>query len=60
MNAQIEVIEQAERSYTGFSEGAQYLNKSFKQGRIKGEYDAFTNLVRVPESFEQCDNIRFG
>ncbi len=50
--AQLEVLEQAERSLSGLANGAKFLLQEARQGRLKGRYQALSNQLIVPAQFE--------
>ncbi len=60
INAQIEVIEQAEKSLTGFSEGARFLHSAFLQNRVKGTHQALGNQIQVQAEFEDAISAALG
>ncbi len=60
VRAQLEVINQAENSLSGFSEGARFLHQSFNQGRLKGDHFAFGTLLQVPPEFEIAVTAALG
>jgi chromosome segregation protein len=50
--AQLEVIEQAERSFSGLNQGAKFILNAAKNGKLGGKYTAISSLFEVPEKFE--------
>ena len=52
LNAQLDVLEQAERALTGYASGTQLLLKSAQEGNIKGVEGALSGQLDVPEEFE--------
>ena len=52
LNAQIDVLEQAERSFSGLNQGAKYLLQTARQGKLHGKYQALSAMLQVPAEFE--------
>ena len=52
LRAQLDVLEQAERSFTGLNQGARFLLQAAKQGKLRGKYQALSTLLQVPAEFE--------
>jgi chromosome segregation ATPase len=50
--AQVEVLQQAERSMSGYSEGARLLIQAARQERLKGGYQLLSGLLDVPVEYE--------
>jgi chromosome segregation protein len=60
VRAQLDVIVQAEKSLSGYSEGARFLHQSFTQGRLLGDHSAFGSLLQVPAEFETAITAALG
>ena len=52
MNAQFEVLEQAEQSLAGYAEGARFLLDAARQSRLKGARGALSTALDVPAELE--------
>jgi chromosome segregation protein len=52
VRAQMEVIEQAERSFSGLNQGARYLLETANKGKLLGGYRLFRSLIEVPVDYE--------
>jgi chromosome segregation protein len=52
LKAQLDVLDQAEKSLTGLTEGAKNLLKASKEGRLKGQFKAISGLLQVPAELE--------
>ena len=52
LNAQIDVLEQAERSFTGLNQGAKFLLQTARQGKLRGKYQALSAMLQVPAEYE--------
>jgi chromosome segregation protein len=52
MMAQLEVLEQAERSLSGLANGAKFLLQEARQGRLKGGYQPLGAQLVVPAEYE--------
>lgn len=50
--AQLEVLEQAERSMSGLANGARFLLQESRQGRLRGGYRALSSFLVVPAEIE--------
>src|SRR5690606_4172127 len=50
--AQLDVLEQAERSLSGLGNGARFLLQEARQGRLKGSYQPLSAQLVVPAEFE--------
>ncbi len=51
-NAQLEVLEQAERALSGYASGTQLLLKSAQQGKLGGTHGALSTRLEVHEAYE--------
>jgi chromosome segregation protein len=60
IRAQLDVIIEAEKSFTGYSEGTRFLHQSFIQGRLTGDHFALGNLLQVPAEFETAITAALG
>jgi len=67
--AQLEVLEQAERAFSGMGEGAKSLLTAARNGRLKGQMQSISHLLDVPAEYEvaissvlgeQLDAVLFG
>ncbi len=58
--AQLEVLEQAERSLSGLANGAKFLLQEARQGRLKGNYQAFGTQLVVPGEYETAIAAALG
>lgn len=52
LKAQLDVIEQAERSFGGLNQGALALLEAQKTGRLRGNLRSFSHLLVVPLEYE--------
>jgi len=52
LNAQFEVLEQAEQSLAGYAEGARFLLDAARQARLKGARGALSAALDVPAELE--------
>ncbi|HET6597850.1 MAG TPA: chromosome segregation protein SMC [Anaerolineales bacterium] len=52
LNAQLEVLEQAEHSLTGYAEGARFLLDAARQARLQGTRGALSASLDVPVELE--------
>jgi chromosome segregation protein len=52
VKAQLEVLEQAERSMSGLNQGARFLLESAGKGKLIGAYQLFSRLIEVPAEYE--------
>jgi chromosome segregation protein len=52
LKAQLEVLEQAERSFNGLNQGARFLLQASRQGKLAGKYQALSALFHVPAEYE--------
>ncbi len=67
--AQLEVLEQAERAFSGMGEGAKSLLTAVRNGKLKGQLQSISHLLNVPAEYEvaissvlgeQLDAIMYG
>jgi chromosome segregation protein len=58
--AQIDVLEQAEKSLVGYSDGSQYLLKAAQQSRLKGVLGSLSSQIEVPKEFEAAIAASLG
>lgn len=58
--AQLEVLEQAERSLNGMANGAKFLLQEARQGRLKGQYQALGPQLVVPVEYETAIAAALG
>jgi chromosome segregation protein len=59
-DAQLEVLEQAERSMSGLASGAKFLLQEARQGRLKGGYQAISTRLVVPAEYEAAIAAALG
>ena len=52
IRAQVEVLEQAERSLSGYSEGARSLIQAARQKKLQGDYQLLSSFLEVPQGYE--------
>jgi len=50
--AQLDVLEQADRSFSGLNQGARYILESAQQGKISGLFRSFSSQIEVPGELE--------
>jgi chromosome segregation protein len=50
--AQLGVLEQAEKSFSGLNQGARYILQEARQGKIGGKFSAISGLIDVPAQYE--------
>lgn len=58
--AQLEVLEQAERSLTGLGNGARFVLQEARQGKLKGGYQALSTQMVVPAEYETAVAAALG
>ncbi|RPJ44777.1 MAG: hypothetical protein EHM21_09925, partial [Chloroflexi bacterium] len=58
--AQLEVLEQAERSLSGLANGAKFLLQEARQGRLKGQYQPLGGQLVVPAEYETAIAAALG
>ncbi len=58
--AQLEVLEQAERSLSGLANGAKFLLQEARQGRLKGGYQQLGAQLLVPAEYETAVAAALG
>jgi len=58
--AQLDVLEQAERSMSGLAEGARFLIQEARSGRLKGSYRTLTSALVVPAELETAVAAALG
>ena len=58
--AQLEVLEQAERSLSGLANGAKFVLQEARQGRLKGRFQAFSHFLVVPAQYELAVSAALG
>ncbi|MDZ4159351.1 MAG: chromosome segregation protein SMC, partial [Anaerolineaceae bacterium] len=52
LQAQVEVLEQAERSFSGLNQGARLVLEAAQKKSITGGYQALSSLMEVPAEYE--------
>jgi len=60
LRAQIEVLEQAERNYSGLAEGARFLLQASRQGKLAGKFRPLTSRLDVPAEYETAIAAALG
>ena len=60
LTARMEVLEQAERSLNGLTNGAKFLLQEARQGRLKGKYSAVSSQLVVPVEYEAAIAAALG
>jgi chromosome segregation protein len=50
--AQLEVLNQAEKSFTGYADGARFLLEATREARLTGPQNALSAMLDVPADFE--------
>lgn len=60
LRAQLEVLEGAERSLSGHSEGARFLIQALRQGQLKGNFLLMSSLLEVPAEYETAIAAALG
>ncbi len=58
--ARLEVLNDAERNLTGFNQGAQFILKNAKQGKISGNIRSFGSLLMIPKEYEKAVAAALG
>ena len=52
LTAQLGVLEQAEKSFSGLNQGAKFILQEARQGKIGGKFSAISSLIDVPAEYE--------
>jgi len=52
LHTQLDVLEQAEKSFSGLNQGARFLLQEARQGKIGGKFSAISSLIEVPADYE--------
>jgi len=60
INAQIEVIDQAEQTLTGYASGARLLIQAVRDARLQGAQSALSSQLQVPEQYETAIAAALG
>jgi chromosome segregation protein len=60
LKAQIDVLEQAEQSLTGYAEGARFLLDAARQSRLGGAKGALSSALDVPAEYETAVAAALG
>ncbi|MCE1253981.1 MAG: chromosome segregation protein SMC [Anaerolineae bacterium] len=50
--AQLDVLVQAESSFSGLNQGAKYILESAKQGKLTGSFSSLSSRIEVPRDYE--------
>ncbi|HPH96911.1 MAG TPA: chromosome segregation protein SMC [Anaerolineaceae bacterium] len=58
--AQLDVLEQAEQSFSGYAEGARALLQALKQGQVKGQGHPLSALLDIPAEYESAIAASLG
>ena len=59
-NAQLDVLEQADKALSGYTSGTQALLKSAQKGALGGAQGALSSQLHVPEAYEAAIAIALG
>ncbi|NOY98308.1 MAG: chromosome segregation protein SMC [Chloroflexi bacterium] len=60
LQAQLEVLEQAEQSLSGYAEGARFLLEAARQSRLKKSHGALSAALDVPAEYETAIAAALG
>jgi len=60
LQAQIQVLEQAEQSFSGLNQGARFILEAAKKGQLRGSFKALSPSIEVPAEFETAMAAVFG
>ncbi|MBN2499993.1 MAG: chromosome segregation protein SMC [Anaerolineales bacterium] len=60
IEAQLEVLEQAERALAGYASGARVLLEAAKQNQLQGVKGAISNFLEVPAAYEKAIAAALG
>lgn len=60
LNAQLNVLEQAEQSLTGYADGAKLLLEAARQSRLNGARGALSSIMDVPGDLEVAISAALG
>jgi chromosome segregation protein len=60
LTAQIEVLDQAEKSFTGYASGTRLLLQAARDTRLKGVRGALSGLIEVPVEYEAAIAAALG
>lgn len=52
VKARLEVLQQAEKSFSGLNQGARFILEAAKSGKIRGQYRAVSNFLDVSPEYE--------
>ena len=52
--AQLQVLEQAEKTFTGLNQGTRFVLESAQKGNLKGQYIPLSSLLNVPVEYEKA------
>ena len=52
VNAELSVLEQAEKSFSGLNQGAKYVLEAVKKGGLKGDITPISRVLDVPSEYE--------
>ncbi len=60
LQAQLDVLEQAEKSLSGLNNGAKWVLQASRQGKLKGATQAFSSRLVVPREYEAAIAASLG
>jgi len=60
LRARLEILEQAEQSLSGYSEGARLLLEAARHGELKGVQGALSTLLETPPEYENAIRAALG
>ncbi len=60
LKAQIDVIEQAEKKFTGFNKGTRTIMTLKREGKLKGEFAVLGDLIEVDSNYEKAISALLG
>jgi chromosome segregation protein len=60
LNAQLDVLIEAENSLSGLNQGSQSILKAVKSGQIKGDYQPLSTYLEVPKTYEMAITAALG
>ncbi len=60
LKAQIDVIEQAEKKFTGFNKGTRTIMNLKREGKLKGEFAVLGDLIEVDSNYEKAISALLG
>jgi len=60
LDGQIKALLEAENAFSGLASGAKAILEQARNGRLKGNYSTLTNLLDVPQEYEQAISAVLG